>query len=575
MAIINLDQKLKQARKAGYSDDQIRNFLTTKGEDMNAVNQAITSTQLAVKPSYGSQVLEAAKAGVDRAGQGFEQAAKPEATVVDAFESGIKLGEGAVQTVSSPLAPAFKPVGDALKVVTDFFANFKGVQDFANTPAGEVTARVAEDVAGLSTIAGMVAGGRTTPKVAGAVSRAGEVGVTKAGEVATRVGEAVQPIATGVADVTKMATQGVGNIPARIATNVAEKQASELAIKQLPSKVAQQAARDGIELPDIKTIYNTPKAVKPIAKELVDTAVKFAKRESDVDPIEVVGRPIIAKVKELESLKGTVGQKLGAVADTLGTVSATEMVVPVFNALKGVPGLSGITMGKGGILNFKNTVLATAATKADRAAIQRIFTDAVKGGTGKQKHLLRQELFEVLGGKKKAGVQLTDTQAKAFDAIRKGLSDVLETKNGTYKDLSNQYRRVIQPISEMRKAMQAIPGVAEDILDMNAGLLARRLTSTSLSQGKVRAILDAMDNATLVKGTLRETTESMQNLYNVLDKYYDLAPSTGFQGQIKAGIESSRGIMDTVTGALRSVAGETTAVRQKAIENAIKEALGD
>lgn len=492
--------------------------------------------------------------------------------VQGAVMSGLGAVGGIIRGALSPVTAIIAPIIESGLKASGIIDNQVVQEKIRSLDAwAKANPDAAENLKNVFEVGGVIVGGRAVTSALPTIQR----GVASTKEVGSRAIQAGTEAITPAVDVTKMVLGGATRIPGRIATNVAEKLAVETTIKELPTKMAQQAARDGIDVSDVKTIYQVPKGTKPMAKELANTVIKFAKKETEVNPIEIVGKPVVARMKVLESLKNDIGKRLGAVSEKLGKVTSEEVTGPVFGALQKVNGLSNLKVNANGVLNFKDTVLATSLTKSDRAAIQRIFTDAIKGGTGKQKHLLRQELFEVLGGKKKAGVQLTDTQAKAFDAIRKGLSDVLETKNASYKDLSGQYRKIIQPIIDMRKAMQSIPGVTEDVLDMSAGLLARRLTSTSLSQGKVRAILDAMDNAGKIKGNLRETTESLQNLYNVLGKYYDLAPSTGFQGQIKAGIESTRGLGDIVTGAVRSVAGETTAVRQKALENAIKEAFGN
>jgi hypothetical protein len=248
--------------------------------------------------------------------------------------------------------------------------------------------------------------------------------------------------------------------------------------------------------------------------------------------------------------------------------------LPVFNNLKKVGGLDGLKINKKGVLDFTDTVLTTAETRADRNAIQSMFTNALKKGTGKQKHLLRQELFEVLGGKKKSLTNLTDTQEKAYEAIRKGLSDVLEGKNDQYKTLSNDYRKLIEPLKEMRKFMKNVAGADDDILDMSAGLLARRITSNAASNPQIRKILRAMDNATKEKGKVSLSVETLQDFYNVLDKYYDIAGKTSFQGQVKAGIESATGPIDYAMKQIGNITGETVAVRQKALERIIEEALG-
>ena len=112
---------------------------------------------------------------------------------------------------------------------------------------------------------------------------------------------------------------------------------------------------------------------------------------------------------------------------------------------------------------------------------------------------------------------------------------------------------------------------------MNAGLLARRLTSFSKSNPEIRQILRDLD---IVNGTVGKTTlnvEKLQDFYNILDKYYDIAGRTGFQGQVTAGVEKaigsggiSRGI-DMVEGHVARLFGETDIVKQKALEEILKE----
>lgn len=472
----------------------------------------------------------------------------------------------------SAIAKGASAVGGAITGAFDFLTeditNNPKFQEFANSDAGQELARSMDAMSGYLGIVpvgeGIKAGTTLAKETAQAGVQAGKAGAEAISDATGAIVDATK----GAVDVAKMAGEGAMQIPKRIATNVADKRVAEEAIRQLPTRTAQQAARDGIEVADVKEIYKIPESAKPQAKALVDNVRKFANKETDVDPIETVGKPIIARMKQMESEAGTVGQKLGEVADNLGVVTKAEVEAPVFNALKGVRGLQGLTVDKDGVLNFKNTVLTTAETASDRKAIQSIFTQATQWGSGGAKHKLRQELFEILGGKKKAGVQLTDTQDKAYQAIRQGLSDVLDAKNPQYKELNTQYAKLAQPLNDLRRAIKAAhPDMAEDILDMNAGLLARRLTSTSMSQGEIRRILDAMDET----GALRESTEASQKLYNILGKYYDIAPKTGFQNQVRAGIESAGGVSEAIMSTVKGLAGETPAVRQKALEDLLNE----
>jgi hypothetical protein len=119
--------------------------------------------------------------------------------------------------------------------------------------------------------------------------------------------------------------------------------------------------------------------------------------------------------------------------------------------------------------------------------------------------------------------------------------------------------------------MKGIVGADEDILNMSAGLLARRLTSNAPSNPQLRNILRSIDN--ILKDKTLPNLEGLQDVYNILDRYYDIAAKTGFQGQIKTGIEKAGDIWTGIAGKVGEVTGQTPAVRQKAIEDLLKDIL--
>lgn len=370
-------------------------------------------------------------------------------------------------------------------------------------------------------------------------------------------------------------TGEIARIPSRIATNYAEKQAVETSIKQLPSQVAQTAVRDGVDIVDVKTIISSAKQVnKSALRELVTKVKNFASGVSKENPIEVVGKPIVAGLKRLEKYRVVVGKKLGETAKNLGKVTKEEIEPIVFAELKKVPGLEGLTKTMNGVLDFSKTTAATLRSKPTRMAIRSIYDDAIKSGTGLSKHLLRQEEFALLGGKKRALIALTETEDLATNAIRKGLATVLEGKNAGYKALNQEFAKLMKPLSDMRKLMKAIgTNTDDDILNMSAGLLARRLTSHAPSNPQVRAILRAIDKVTKKVGTTEASAETLQDVYNILNKYYDIAGGTTFQSGVKSGVEKATGLFDFAISQARNVAGESVAVRQKALEKLLGELL--
>lgn len=548
MAIISFDQFLKQSGGTA--------------KDVKTVTPQVPPQESGYLSRVGGE-LKGAFAGLQKTterGAELMQEGKPIQGVV---MSGLGTAGGFIRGAFSPLTAAIAPIIQKGLESSGVLENEAVQQKIASLDEwAKAHPDAAENLKNIVEIGGTLIGSKGVTELKPIIERGGKT-IIEGGEKALK----------GVSDTTGMIGGGIARIPSKIATNVAEKQAVEASIKTLPTKIAQTAVRDGIDIIDVKDVYKIPLKVKPQAKELVNTVIKFAKRETDIDPIEMVGKPIVAKLKKFDSLRGKIGQKLGVVAEKLGNTTSQELTPAILGQIRKVPGLLGILINKKGVLDFSNTTLNLAENATDRKAIQSIFSQAVKNGSGMSKHKMRQSLFEILGGKKKSLANITDTQEKAFDAVRKGLSDVLETKNATYKSLSAQYRSVIQPLKDMRKMMRSLPEATEDILDMSAGLLARRLTSTSLSQGQVKVILRNLDKATKIKGNLLETTENLQKLYNILGRYYDIAPKTGFQGQVKAGLESVGGVGEAVIGAVRSVAGETVAVRQKALENILREVL--
>lgn len=392
-----------------------------------------------------------------------------------------------------------------------------------------------------------------------------------AGDLTRGIGETVSETVKKTSSLKDLI--GKPRIQSRVATNIRDRIDTNRAINELPTPTAQNAVRDGIEIRDVNTLLEvSPKLDKTLGRELFER-VKETDAGSVVDePIEIVGRPIVDRIKLLDSEANRVGQELGEVAKTLGRVTKTQLTKSVLDRLKKASGLQELRLNKNGTLDFSRTNLTSRATLSDRNAIQDAFTNAVRGGSGQQAHRFRQELFEVLDGKKRSLENITGTQERALNAIRQGIADVLDAKNPQYKALSQDYAEIMRPLGEIRKKIKALnPDLTDDILEMNAGIIARRLTGTSISRGEIKNLLRQLDEVSDSLGSTAQSTEALQDLYNVLNNYYQIAPPTGFQGGIESAIDTSVG--GFVGRNIRDVAGQTPAVRQQALENLLTELL--
>jgi hypothetical protein len=108
---------------------------------------------------FASAIGDAAAAGANQIHEGYDQFKNANGNPVSMIEGGLKGASGAASIITSPIAPAMKPVSDAVNAVSDKISDVPAVQQFAGTGAGKVTANLAGDVANASNVAGTIAGG--------------------------------------------------------------------------------------------------------------------------------------------------------------------------------------------------------------------------------------------------------------------------------------------------------------------------------------------------------------------------------------------------------------------------------
>jgi hypothetical protein len=372
----------------------------------------------------------------------------------------------------------------------------------------------------------------------------------------------------------------ISKYPARITTNLAEGAAQREKIAALATDTARRAAVNGVELNDINYIYKTAPKNKAAYTELLEKAKLFDDTRQAVDnPANVIGNQVRTRTTNLQGVVDDLGRQLGEVADGLGDVARVDAEAAVLARLRRVGGMDGLKVADDGTLNFEGTILGASINKSVAESVSKIFAEAVADGSGKSKHLLRQALFEDLGGKR--GVTaLTSTEENAVEAIRKGLADVLDATSDEYKLLNFDYATARNPVDELKKLLKAsATDVAdEDLFDQAASILARRLTATNMSSSRVQKVFNNLDNQLAKHGQAPVgNLYEMQEFYNVLDIYYDIANRTGFRGLTGTsakGALSKGGIADAAFNFLKQTSGVTPAVRKESLERVIREALG-
>lgn len=327
----------------------------------------------------------------------------------------------------------------------------------------------------------------------------------------------------------------------RRAPNIAAKKAESAAYDSLKPE-AQKAVRGGLLRRDVEAFTSGNDKEKSILKDMVKAAEENTNNRGTTHPSDLVGKEMNRRIKLLDEDRKTIGKALGEHVKDLKTkdIGGIETVQnDVLTRLNEVQGLEGIktTVDDAGktILDFSDTAMAGPQTEGARNELQAIFDD-MSNKTPYQLHRQRQELFESLGGKKAAKLQLTDTQEQGMDAVREGIADSLERISPDYKALNAEYRGIVTPLKEMRKFYKGTEGAAEDVLDAKGGLLARRLTSNVASAPELRRILDDIGSQLTKRGHDVSDVDlnKLQDFYNALSRYYDISKDTSFEGLIKS-----------------------------------------
>lgn len=381
--------------------------------------------------------------------------------------------------------------------------------------------------------------------------------------------KAIAPIAkkTGLLlrDTAESTGKFLGGVPENTLTNLEDRIAQNTAIKQLP-KSAQEAVSAGILPRDAALFTSGTDTEKSILSKMTQDAIKYSENRGNSDPAIHVGQEFRDRITKLEDLKQNIGQKLGNYVKGMSREQIPNVETTVLTKMEEVPGLKGLNIDELGKLDFINTTLSGSQTAGDRAAIQKAFDDII-GRDPYQLHRYRQELFEILGGKKKSLANITDTQEKAFNAIRQGISDSLDSANPRYAALNKQYAQILSPLQEIGKYFKNANGMTEDLLNMKAAMLARRLTSNAMSNPEIRNIINMMEDVLAKNGIkFNSKIDTVQEFYNALSRYLDITKDTSLAGQVKQGLEGPGSIKESVVQAVRGVAGKTDATRKKALE---------
>jgi len=418
------------------------------------------------------------------------------------------------------------------------------------------------DVASLLAEAFGVGAGAKVAKTGVEVGlRGAREGVEQVTQEALRVGNTVKDSTSGLVDFVRPTIDAVRNAPANARVNMEAAKVNQQAIRQLPPS-AQNAVRKGVDIEDLTETLSINKAQKPALKKLYGAVTDFVGGKRDINPIGAVGQPVVNKFNTLKEQTKKLGNQLDDIAEGLvgkpvnGRQGVLSTVDETLIKLR-------VSRTEGGVLDFVDSNLEGLGTNED--IINNIYRRLQKSTDANGLHQLKRYIDNNVDyGTTKGG--FTGEAEKLIKGWRRAIDGVLDTEFPAYNKVNTELSKRLKPINDFKKFMKAATGLDEDLMNMSAGQLMRRIASNVRSNPEIRQVLRDLDNATDVKGKLAVNVESLVDFYATLEKYYpEIVGKNTFQGQIKNALDTPGGIVDKVTGVVKNVVGQTESVKRKAI----------
>ena len=470
----------------------------------------------------------------------------------------------APDVIREPIEKVGETIGGAFSKLTEYIGSNKTLQQFTQDyPAFSNTiVEVAGSLSGAGEIAGTITGVKGVLKTAGAV----KTGAVATAKTLTKVGEGVidttKTVAGKVAGVIRPTIESVKNIPSRIGTNIEALKVSEQAIKALPS-VAQKTVRQGIDVEDVSGVLKMNAAQKVSNSKLYKITKDFVEGKTEINPIEAVGKPVVDRLNTLKSQTSKFGNQLDDIAEGLvgKPVKGRDSIIASVDEKLAKLRITKLDDG----LNFKGSNIEGLG--ANEKIINNVYRRIQESTDANDLHRLKKYIDNNVSFGKTGDGFIGEAES-LLKNWRKVIDDTLDVEFKDYNKVNIELASRLKPINDFKRIMKDITGLDEDLVNMSAGMLMRRIASNLRSNPQLRQVLRDLDKATEVKGKLSADIESLVDFYSVLEKYYpEIVGKNTLKGQMIGAIEASGSLADKALSVAKTVAGQSEAVKRKAITN--------
>lgn len=357
----------------------------------------------------GEDLAKGAVESVKSLPDALEGAAKVKATLIDRLLQ----GESIVEALKGPGILTEEEVAKLDKASTDSIKGVSGVADFIPTPQGQFAAGLAGEVSKAK------ADGED-------IREAGIRGVIKGGERAALV-KLIESAMKSKEVTSKSSAEGV-------------------------------QAKARLTKPQIKAASEQAK-IDPIRGEkLVRAGKEAAKDNLAPKPMEIVGEKVSGFQKDLNSMKGSIGKKIGAykdkMADTGGYIPTKSVKETLKKTITGRK--MGVQVMKDGKLDFSDSIFKNSA--ADQKFISGLWDEAAKTRVNPESILRRLDRIASDLYQGKAKLDFSDSVDVVAEVARKAYRSSIDdfAKANDMKELlslNKQYSEISSLSDDLAKAI--------------------------------------------------------------------------------------------------------------------------
>lgn len=457
-------------------------------------------------------------------------------------------GKYNIEAVKPGMSGAKQVAGEGLKVASYLAGGVGGATAAKGALGGTLGASVKTGAIAGAKAGGMYGGGQALEEDLGAVD------VAKRAATGAAIGGAVGAAFPVVIDAAGRVVRGTAKTVAERGTRKAEEAAlvrsgapeASVATKTVgeggkivTDKVAKEAVRQGIPEADVALIKGGTATDKAKMIRMLDIRQSQLTNKRVTDrATDVVGDTFVKSIaKPIEDLNRTAAKELDIVAR--GLAGKKTDVSPAVKLFAEELDRAGVSVGKGGVLNFKNSNFE--GLKGPQQLIQNVWNRAVRvarTGDALQAHRVKSYIDEIVNyGKEAEG--LSGKAETMLKQLRRAIDSSLDTQFPKYNAVNTTYAETISELNRMGVVLGRKFRLGDTFADAQSGVAMRRILSNTQSRAEILKLLDNMQAIAKKYGIkIDDDIITQANFADTLEKMLGPEAPTSLAGEITKGLES-------------------------------------